>query len=407
MSRKGKLLGACVLTILLSLAGSAVVSAETTIRPILEVEATFSDNFYRTEENVSSAWEWRVAPGVKFEWATDRSNVNFKFLLNGYLYTGGEDEPSVDDDNYLGPDFELGAVHAFTERFKMGITEDFYLTRESAAADRFYTPVDRDLYWANQVEPFATYDFQDYGTIRLAYRNSILTFVDPVEAEQAELGSEPGVPDITPKNDSVEHRGILTLTYNFSDTQFIDFEGSYWVRDYDNDQAGYDSGQVVLAYRHEFNEYLTGDAGIGYHTRDFDEDPYLEDWDGFIYRIRLVGQSDVTVISCSLEHNLNDFTIGDIYYEATRLNLYVEREVIDHVRLGLGGYYQYSDYLAPSEREDDWYNVNGKVGYIFWDRQAEAFLRVSYTNRDSNLATLDYDETLVMIGVTLEYDTSR
>ena len=214
-------------------------------------------------------------------------------------------------------------------------------------------------------------------------------------------------PTSPPRTTPSSTAGILTLTYNITDTQFLDLEGSYWVRDYENDQAGYDSAQIMLSYRHEFNEYLTGDAGLGYHTRDYDPDPYLEDWDSIIYRIRLVGQSDLTIVSCSLEHNVNDFTIGDIYYEATRINIYVEREIFDHIRLGVGGYYQFSDYLPPSEREDTWYNVNGKVGYIFWERQAEAFVMVSYTNRDSNLETLDYNETLFIAGVTFEYDLSR
>jgi hypothetical protein len=382
-------------------------AAETTIKPLLELEASYSDNFYRSQENTSSAWEWRISPGVDYEWASDRSSLSMNFMLNGYLYSGGSDERDVADDDYLGVDLELGGLTTFGERLKVGITDTFNLTRESAAADRFYTPVDRDLYWVNQVEPFVSYDFQDYGTIRLAYRNNAHRFIDPVEAEQAELGSEPGVQDETSKNDSMEHRGILTLTYNLSDTQYFDLEGSLWRRNYEGDQAGYDSIQVLLFYRHEFNEYLSGEAGVGYHDRDYDEDEWLEDWDGLVYKVSFTGKSDITVIRCSLEHNLNDFTIGDIYYEATRINLYLEREILDHIRLGLGGYYQFSDYQPPSEREDEWLNVNGKVGYIFWDRQAEAYIRISYTNRDSNLANLDYDETLFLVGVSFDYDLSK
>jgi hypothetical protein len=104
----------------------------------------------------------------------------------------------------------------------------------------------------------------------------------------------------------------------------------------------------------EFGEWFTGEAGAGYHKRDFDESE-LDDLDEFIFHIMVNAETDVSKANLSFERNLVDFTISNEYFVAYRADLNAEYIFIDAIRTYAGGYYQLSHShlcrrLLPVER---------------------------------------------------------
>ncbi len=356
--------------------------AEVKIQPILELEVSHTDNYYRTKENKKKVWRYRVSPGVSFAWTEEATTLTFDYLLhfNWYRNDGGtDDNSSASEDDYIGHNLLFNFAHRLGERTTIGLQDQYFLTREPAYADSFFIPVDRARYWRNRIEPFLSYDLMEWGIIKFAYRHENLRWID----------DQPGY------EDSDENRGIIDLIYKLSGTQQLDLQGQYYKRDYAGNQSDYTSSEIQLFYRHEFNEYLKGYVGAGYQKREFDQSG-LEDIDNPVFSANLNARTDVTSLDATLRHGLVDYTILDQYYKATRFDLNFWRLLGDSFKIGLGGYYQHSEF-DQTDRKDNWYNAYGYVGYKFWQDQCELRLRYSWTQRDSNQDLFDYTENEIFL----------
>ena len=159
-----------------------------------------------------------------------------------------------------------------------------------------------------------------------------------------------------------------------------------------------------MVFRHEFNTWLKGEVGAGFHWRDFDEDR-LEDWKEAIFHGALTGESDKTKLEIGFERNLNDFALSDQYYTSYRIDAFVRHQFTEVFWGEAGGYYQFSEY-EQSTREDNIFNIYAGVGVTLLSDILRIGLRYSYTSRDSNEAGLDYDEHQVFLAITATYDTS-
>ena len=321
--------------------------AEMHLRPTLLLEQHYTDNYFRSEFNPIEMWITRISPGVQWEVYTDRSRLDLDYVFSYFWHNSPEEGIDESDLDYAGHDLYFFAGHRFTSRLTAGLVDEYILTREPASSDRFSNIVDRNKYWRNRLEPFITYDIAEKGEAKLAYRNEQLEWLERSPGEE----------------DSSENRGILTLTYNLNETNHLDLEGQVWKRDYKGILSDYESYQGKLIFRHEFTTFLKGQAGAGYHSRNF-EKPSLEDADEPVFHLSLQGDTELTKVNLFFERNLVDFTTGDAYFTATRFNGYVEHIFLDALRPYLGGYYQFSDYLN-SNREDDTYNIHAGLGYRF------------------------------------------
>ncbi len=362
-------------------------SAEMRLRPKIRLEQEYTDNYFRSDENEDEIWVTSVNPGMEFKYFTDRSNVDLDYVFSYFWHNDDEDDVNSSDLNYTGHNLNLFAAHRFLTRLTLGVTEEFIRTREDASADAFSNINSQNKYWRNRVKPYLQYDIAEKGEARLAYRNEQFNW------EQTDPGQE----------DSSENRGILTLTYNLNSTNHLDLQSMLWNRDYDGDLSDYDSYQGELTYRREFSSWLKGEAGAGYHKRDFNESA-LDDLDEFIFHIMVDAATDISKLDFSFERNLVDFTISNEYFVAYRSDLNAEYIFIDVIRAYAGGYYQYSDY-KDSDREDDTFNGRVGVGYSFLDKMFEVSLEYDYKTRDSNVSGLDYDENRVFLRIDFAYDT--
>ena len=114
---------------------------------------------------------------------------------------------------------------------------------------------------------------------------------------------------------------MLYEVITFNERTFFDLDYQIWHRDYDADTSDYDSHQIMVNVSHQFN-YLTLAAGIGYHTREFDNEAAVRggDQDAFAWKISLTGQNPQEKVKhpkssvyLSLGSNLNDIGTGESY----------------------------------------------------------------------------------------------
>jgi hypothetical protein len=188
-------------------------------------------------------------------------------------------------------------------------------------------------------------------------------------------------------------------------------EEQYWARRYDH-LADYDSSQTQLIFRRELSDFLKCEIGAGYHDREFESGARgVEDYDGFIYRLALTGESDVSKLFLSYRKNLNDFSKGSWYFEAHRVTLNVERTFLEKLTCTLASYYQKNDYETiipgdPEAREDEIWDAFVGIRYMVRD-WLSAGLSYEYTDRDSNITEWSYSENRVYASIKVEYSTAR
>ncbi|MBW1981232.1 MAG: outer membrane beta-barrel protein [Deltaproteobacteria bacterium] len=363
--------------------------ADVKVKPRIILEEEYNDNWYRAERNKTTFWVTSVSPGINVEAFTERSFLSLDYGFGYYWHNSQRSSVNGSGQNYLGHNLGLSAAHRPTSRLTLGLTEEFFLTREPASSDQFSDIVSRKKYWRNRVSPSIKYDLAEKGAITLGYRNERLKWKNP----------DPG------QGDSWENRGIVTLTYNLNSTNHLDLEQQYWRRSYDAGLSDYDAYQAKLVFRHEFNTYLSGEAGAGYQRRTFDESG-LSNQDSFVFHTTLTGATDRSKLDVSFERNFVDFTTEDQYFEAYRFDLYAEHIFLEKIRAYLGGYYQNSDYIG-SPRKDDTYNGFGGLGYRFLRDIFELSVEYNYTERGSNERGRRYKENRVFFRLTTVYDITE
>lgn len=379
--------------------------AENDITLSLGAGEEYSDNFYRSETDEIAVFTTIIRPCINARAWTDQSSVFFAYspifnFYSGHYYTKDKDSRKVDtsDDNYIGHNLNFTGETTFFERLKLTLEERYRKTREPGAYDEYLKGAsDREMYSINQVKPFLTYDFAEKFRAILGYQNEVYNY------EVSE--------------DSHEDRGYFTLRYHLDDRTSIEVEEQYWWRRYPH-TPDYNSSQTMLIFRRELSDYLGCEIGAGYLDRRFrsvepQSQYYVEDWNGFVYRLALTGESDVSRLFLSFRRNLNDFSKGTTYFDAHRLTVHAEHTFLEKMRCKLGGYYQENDYFTTltykgsSElRKDKIWDAYFGIKYWIAD-WVSAGLSYEYTDRDSNSDGESYTENRVFGNIEFEYSTAK
>jgi len=359
--------------------------AEIEIKPLIELEGLYTTNYFQAETNEAEVFILKIAPGIKIDVINPSTRLLFHYQVPIYFHFDvGDSVEDIDDENYVGHDARLAAYKLFGERTTIGITDNFFLTREAAEADEFGVPGIREKYFRNQVRPYLIYDIEERGEIQLAYRHENIHYVE---------GNSP---------DSQEARGFLTLTYNFSPTRHLDLDIQVWYRWFERFFSDYTSYQARLIYRHEFNEFFRGEAGFGWQFRDFEDDS-LDDPDEPTGHIGFTAEGGQTKANLMFERNFNDFNQFGRYYVAYRIKGYVERWFLEDLKAHLGGAYQFGNYVND-DREDDFWNFNASLGYAFLNKMMTVSLGYNFNRQDSNEVGQTYDEHQVFLNLMFIYD---
>ena len=365
--------------------------AELRIQPDITVEEEYTSNFFRSEIHPTAAWITRVSPGVKVEAVTERSRLDLNYHFNYYWYHGVNAITDLSRLNYPGQDLNVFAETQLSSKLRFGVDENFILTREPAYSDAFSLIREPDKYERNRVLPVLTYDIAEKGEVKLGYRNEIFNYLQHTDPSH---------------EDSTENRGLLTLTYHLNSTNHLDLQNQYWQRNYQGGvNSDYNSFQSMLIFRREFSSTLSGHVAAGAQYREFMQSS-LANTTIFAFSLGLMGQTEKSKVYASVEHNLNDFTVGDQYFDSWLLRASGEHIFWGRVRAFVGGFYQLANFL-DSPRKDSYWNTSIGVGYLFWDQRLELSVEYDYFNRNSNEPGYSYTENQVYFRISIRHDLGK
>ncbi len=94
-------------------------------------------------------------------------------------------------------------------------------------------------------------------------------------------------------------------------------------------------------------------------------------------------------------------TIGQAY-GVDRFVLSVDHVIRERIILRARGIYEMDDYNTLP-REDDYYDVNGVVGWL-WKENLELNLTVGREENDSNINSNDYTNNYVLLAVDFNFE---
>jgi len=361
-------------------------SAELAVQPRFIVEEEYSDNYFLSQTHEVPVWQTRASPGIAINGLTERSRLDLDYTFSYFWHRTDRNDVDMSKQNYAGHDLSLLGSYLIGTRVTLGLTEQYILTREPAASDALSNIIDRNRFWRNRVAPFISYDMAQWGEVKISYRKERLEWLEQD-------------PD---QENSSENRVVLAVTHHLNTTNQAELEGQVWKRDNGGTLSDYVAYQGKLILRHEFNSLVSGQAGVGYQERHFQQSG-LGNWGEPILQVGLKGATERSKLSLFLQRNLVDYTIGNDYFKAYRGELSAEHVAFDVIRGYAGGYYQTSIYKF-SPRED--HTVSGHVGlgYRFVRDIFELGVEYGYTDRSSNESGRGYEENRVFLRFTTLYD---
>ncbi|MBW2042434.1 MAG: outer membrane beta-barrel protein [Deltaproteobacteria bacterium] len=384
------------------------------LKPMFSVSGRYDSNFYLAEENEREVYTFLLEPGVLLGVETPKLKADLTFILEAYFYEDKSDVPEgstpASDENYVGPLALFDFVYQPVERLKLGLKDDFYITRRPQESDRFSNSIEREKYWINRFQPLIFYDITERITAGVWYRRTNVDYYDSDD------------------DDYIEHRGALDLIYNPTRTVTLDLDYQRWTYDEPDDLENqkYTSDWLRLTAEKRFH-YFSFEGGIGFHNRDFD-DTTLPDEDLIAYKVaatvqnpppeegpRYLGRTYLRSKShayLAYERNFNN--VGNYFdlYTANRLTASAGHVFAEKFLATIRGYYQKNDYtywegLTPEGttefREDDITDIQGILEYLITKRMTIS-VTVGKKIRESNLAGFDYENNYAQLRFNFDYD---
>ncbi|MCF8113362.1 MAG: outer membrane beta-barrel protein [Desulfotignum sp.] len=376
---------------------SASAQGRMLVKPHIQVDWRQDSNFHRSEKNEKTVHTYTVKPGVELGYTTDKTLMSLNYWLQVYKYDDQDEnlagQIDADEFDYTAHNAQARFQTQATRRLLVGVDDTFLKTRDPASADANSNAVDRFKYTLNRFSPHMTYKFGEKFGLGLKYTNLNTDYSDDAPGEG---------------EDSVENRGTVNWYYNFTPKTSFNLDYQYWERDYDKNTVDYDSSQVMVNVKHQFN-YLTFGAGAGYHNREFDKAVPSGDIDQFVWKVSVLGQNPPDAaripkssVYVSFGSNLNDSGTGNTYFTSTRLDARLTYLIMEKINCTLSGYYQNSEY-ETSSREDDRWLVSLAGDYLI-NEYFTVGLAGGLEERDSNQAGKDFDNEYVMIRAKFNYD---
>ena len=379
------------------------------IEPMVTVGGRMETNFFNTEENERDVYTLLAQPGVMLGFETPKTELTLHYTLEGYKYydvgDAPEGAPDISDLDYIGHLANFEFRHRPAKRLTVGLDDAYYRTRYPTVYDRLSDSIQLDRYDINRLTPMIFYDWENRFSAGLRYRRTDLWY----EEENP--------------NDSVEHRFIGNLIYDPTRTLTLDLELQHWWMDYDNLDRDYDSSQIKIIGQKRY-KYFAFDAGVGYHTRDYDN-PDIEDGDIIAYKVsvllqnppppegrRYLGERFVRARThgyLALERNFNNYGTD---YIGHRLTWDLGHVFRGKIQARLKGYYQMSDYETARGRtpagtlelrEDDTLYAAASLAYLIADKMDITFT-AGFEERDSNIAGGSYDNEFLMLTYNWNFD---
>ena len=349
---------------------------------LLNMQLNYDSNFYYLPEKEISVTTYIVQPGFELGIETAKSLIAVHYTLNAHSYN------QKGEDNFYGHTGLLLGEIELTDRLNLDLKNRFVYSRDPSQLDPIGTPAFREKYYQNRFKSALSYHFEPKFTFQVGYQNWITDYKDSV------------------LEDAIGNQGSIDLIYHLNRSAALDLEYQYWKMDYDGSTSDYTSQLLSLIARKDWR-LIELEAGFGYHKREFD-DSGLNDNDTFMYRLTLDGisTSGKTRYSLTGQQNYNylGFHSND-YFKAYRFSGKLDYDATVRISTGIEGSYQNDDYVN-SNREDDIYAISADVGYLIKE-WLELLFSVGYEQRDSNFSSEEYNKTLALIELRVDYDLGK
>ena len=194
-------------------------------------------------------------------------------------------------------------------------------------------------------------------------------------------------------------------------------EGSYNIRDYDEDQTDSpdapdavnrdsDGWGVSVGSAFDLTGITFGEASIGYRQQTFD-DPQLDDVSGISANASLTSNvTQLTSITLNLQSSVDETTVGQDNEAASGsfsrgINLRVDHELLRNLLLNAEVGFVNRDYEGV-DRMDNTIQAGLGADYLM-NRYLNFGLGYDFETRDSDAAAAEYDRHVVFLSGTLQF----
>ena len=361
----------------------------------LDVKEEYDDNIFSTAEDRSRGLITSITPGVRVRSSGLRHEASLDYRLRVTRYANVDPAPGVDLKglDYLGHSLSLGVKRMIADNFKIGIEEQFLLSRRPADMYLATNRISAAEYWRNWFSPYLAYQLSERTALGLRLRLDTLRYRE----------------SFTPADeDSASYGGEFTLGHwmNPRTWFFADFRG--FSRDYDWSE-GYKANQFLLGVRSSFNPTFRGEFSLGYQKRDFSREieGMVEDRGEFLGLARLIRETEKSEVELIYFHHPIDIGEGGAYYTIDRTSLTLFYLLLPTVKVAASLFYERVSYDHErvfteggklEKRSDDLYG--GDI-LLEFNIKKWLYLSLGYTGmgRDSNLWQGDYKKNQVFFSL--------
>jgi hypothetical protein len=372
-------------------------------------------------EDKTDSFGIEVAPGVGLKWDNDATAVTAGYRYSGKYYENAPDN-RVDHWSHTHS-FRLALDHAFSERYRLGLSDSFVIGQEpdsirleSGASDQFQRLSGNNI--RNYASIFFNAQLTPLFSTEVGYNNSFFDY----DAEFNDAIQTPGFPVIPSPSgalDRVEHTGYIEGQLEVRPTtlalvgyQFgvVDYTGDEAIRgaylgttqssDVRNSRSHY--GYVGLS--HSFRPDFSGSLRVGvqhidfYNTSEDGFSPYVQAMLNYAYapesslRVGFTHRRSPIYVT-SADDADTSVVFGSIYHR-----------IVPNLFGSLTGTFQNSIYNGGDfdGDSDQLFQVGVNLEYRF-NRHLSAEIGYNYDHLNSDAIDRDYDRNRVYIGLIASY----
>ncbi len=409
---KIKILISCFSTaLLLILSGQAMAQGgrisfgNLKVVPGVSVQAVHDDNIYLSRGNTAdpefSDWITHVKPGLGFDYTIpERGIIKLGYMGDLAYY----DEYDKNDwSNHTGSfllDYEAPGGLIFGIKNTYTDAEDPY-----GSDSQYKLGVPNTQRWFDNGK--AKLGFKIGGKIRLlAYYNYYKQEYDLITDKTQDY-------EVNEYGAGIQGRFLpktwFFIRYFYGDKDY--FSHPTFAGATDSNDSDLDWSRVNMGLTWEPGAKLKGELNFGYQWRDYDNerDPVgnkYDDKDTWIAQTSVnFTATPTTTLSLSINRALKESGSNtNEYYEDTGVGLSLKQVFLTKFTLDLSATYSENEYNLPLPKKKDQDNFLGNVALTYQIQDwLSAGLRYTYSTKDSNYETDEYDDNQFMVSLGAVY----
>lgn len=379
------------------------------IKPTLELSSAWNSNLYNGDSRVTpdtNAFVTHIKPSLNIvsNWNRHSVDLNFKSDIQNYIDHPHEDRQIVD--------VELnGRLDVLRDSFAFARFGYQNQAEQRGAPDSF----------VNAVKPTGHqtllgqlgYDHQIY---RVRVNANHLISQDIFDDGITGMGT---VIQNNQNRSRMTNTPTLRVGYEIRPGYEAFVKGSYNFVNYDSKnqqgalglpvtQRSSNGYSVVTGLALELTGKLTGNARIGYQSRNYD-DPSLSTISGLAGGMTLKWTpTGLTTVTSDITRSINETTqVGSAGFFATTFITTVEHELLRNLTLSAQGGYTYNEYIGGNglnqPRTESVYLATVGAKYLL-NRYLFSNVRYQYNNRQvQNVAGVNYDSNIFYVGIGSQF----